>query len=77
MLEWLTPKQQLKIKGSIMDINNRFNEIISFFSPFNYEFLLGYRLVDIFPNYFVFNSLDRKSDSSVRSYLHNLENITL
>ena len=31
-----------------MDINNRFNEIISFFSPFNYEFLLGYRLVDIF-----------------------------
>jgi len=77
LLEWLTPKQQLKIKGSIIDINNRFNEIISFFSPFNYEFLLGYRLVDIFPNYFVFNSLDRKSDSSVRSYLHNLENITL
>ena len=71
------PKQQLKIKGPIIDIDNRFNEIISSFSSFNYEFLLGYRLVDIFPNYFVFHSLDRKSDSSVKSHLHNLKNITL
>ena len=77
LLEWLMPKQQLKIKGPIIDIDNRFNEIISSFSSFNYEFLLGYRLVDIFPNYFVFHSLDRKSDSSVKNHLHNLKNITL
>ena len=71
------PKQQLKIKGLITDIDNRFNEIIPSFSPFNYEFLLGYRLVDIFPNCFVFYSSDRKSDNSIKNHLHNLENATL
>jgi len=47
-LEWLMPKQQLKIKGPIMDIDNRFNKIIPSLSHFNYEFSLGNRLVDIF-----------------------------
>jgi len=46
-------KQQLKIKGPIIDIDNRFNKIIPSFSPFNYEFSLENRLVDIFPNCFV------------------------
>ena len=46
-------KQQLKIKGPIIDIDNIFNNIIPSFSPFNYEFSLENRLVDIFPNCFV------------------------
>jgi len=71
------PKQQLKIKDLITDIDNKFNEIIPSFSSFNYEFSLGNRLVDIFPNHFVFHSTKRKSDSSIKSHLCDLENITL
>jgi len=50
LLEWLMPKQKLNIKGSIMEIDNMFNKILSSFSPFNYKFLLENRLIDIFPS---------------------------
>ena len=77
LLEWLTPKQCMNIKGTIVDINNRFNEIVSSFSLFNHEFLPENRLIDIFPNYFSFYSLDRKSKDSIKSHLCNLENVFL
>ena len=77
LLEELMPKEHWNIQGPIVDINNRFNKIIPSFSLFNYEFLLGNRLIDIFPNQFSFHSLDRKSKNSVKSHLHNLENISL
>ena len=41
LLERLILKQCLKIKGPTVDIDNRFNKIISSFSPFDHEFLLG------------------------------------
>ena len=77
LLEELMPKQCQNIKDLIIDINNRFNEIIPFFSPFNHEFLLGNRLIDIFPNQFSFYSLDKKSKNSIKNHLYNLENISL
>ena len=77
LLEELIIKQDLNIKDPMVDIDNRFNEIISSFSPFNCEFLLGNRLIDIFPNQFSFHSLDRKSKNSIKSHLRNLENISL
>ena len=77
LLEELTPKQCLKIKDSMVDIDNRFNKIIPSFSPFDCKFLLGNRLIDIFPNRFSFYSLDRKSKNNVKSYLHSLESVSL
>ena len=77
LLEGLMPKQYQNIKGPIVDIDNRFNEIIPSFSSFNHEFLPGNRLIDLFPNQFSFHSLDRKSKNSVKSHLCNLENISL
>ena len=67
----------MNIKSTIVDIDNRFNEIIPSFSLFNYEFLLGNKLIDIFPNYFSFHSLDKKNKDSIKSHLCNLENISL
>ena len=76
-LEWLMPKQCSNIKGLIIDINNRFNEVLSLFSFFNCEFSPGNRLIDFFPKHFLFHSLNRNCESSIKSYLHKLENIIL
>ena len=58
-------------------MNNRFNKIFPSFFLFNCEFLLGNRLIDIFPNCFSFHFLNRKSENSIKNHLHNLNNITL
>ena len=71
------PKQCLKIKGPTVDIDNRFNKIISSFSLLDRKFLPGNRLIDIFPNTFSFHSLDKKSKNNIKSYLHNLKNVSL
>lgn len=77
LLESLMSRQQVTIKGPIVDMNNRFNENFLFFSPFNCEFSLGNRLIDIFPNHFSFHSLNRKSNHNVKSQLCKLDSITL
>lgn len=71
------PRQQTIIKSYIVNMDNRFNKVVSFFSPFYCEFSPGNRLIDIFPNYFLFYYLNRKSDHSIKSHLHNLNTITL
>jgi len=76
-LERLMPKQQLNIKGLIIDMKNRFNEIILSFSLFNHKFSLGNRLIDIFPNCFSFHPVNRKSKNNVKNHLCNLNSITL
>lgn len=44
---------------------------------YDHKFLLGNRLIDIFPNRFSFHSLDRKSKNNVKSHLHSLESVSL
>ena len=60
-----------------MNIDNMFNKILPSFSLFNCEFSPENRLIDIFPNCFSFHSLNRKSEDNIKSYLHDLENISL
>jgi len=60
-----------------VDMNNKFNKVFPFFSSFNYEFLLGNRLIDIFPNCFPFHSSNKKSKQDIKNYLQNLDNITI
>jgi len=59
-LEKLTPKQQLKVKGPIVDANNRLNGIFNSFNPFSSKFSLRNRLIDIFPSHFSFHLSNRK-----------------
>ena len=58
-------------------MDNRFNEVFLSFSPFNYEFSPGNKLIDVFSNYFSFHSLNKKSDHNVKSQLLKLNSITL
>ena len=75
-MENLSDKQKLKVKGPIVDANNRLNGIFRFFDPFNPEFSPGSRLVDLFSNCFFFWS-DRRSIDSRRSHLKNLDKVVL
>ena len=77
LLEWLTSRQQAIIKSSIVNMKNRFNEVFSFFSSFNYKFSPGNRLIDIFPNCFSFHTLNKKSNNNVKSHLLKLNDLTL
>jgi len=76
-LELLISRQCSNIKGLIVDIKNRFDEISPLFFPFNCEFLSGNRLIDIFPRHFSFHSLNKKCEKSIKSHLGKLKEITL
>ena len=76
LLERLTPRQWVNIKDLIINIDNRFNEIFPSFSPLNCEFSPGNRLIDIFPNHFLFYPINRKSEDSVKTHLYKLNDIT-
>jgi len=58
-------------------MDNRFNEIFPSFSPLNHKFLPDNRLIDIFPNHFLFHPVNRKSKSSVKTHLCKLDDTTL
>ena len=45
LLKNLTLKQQLNIKDSIIDVNNRLNGIFPFFNPFSSEFSFRTKLI--------------------------------
>ena len=62
-LKKLTSKQQLNVKGSIVDANNRLNKVFPFFISFNSGFLPGNRLINIYPSYFSFHSTDKYKES--------------
>ena len=76
-MENLTNKQKLKVKGPIVDANNRLNGIFRSFDPFNPEFSPGSRLVDLFSNRFSFFQSDRRSIDSRKSHLKNLGEVVL
>jgi len=58
-LDSLTPFQRAKIKGAVIDIDDRFNEIYPAFDSLNNEFSPGSRIVDIFTDCFLFTLLLR------------------
>jgi len=47
------------------------------FVPFSSEFSPRDRLINTFPSYFSFYSLNSKSKESLKTHLYNLDNITL
>ena len=74
----LTLKQQLKIKGPVVDMDNRFNEVFPSFDLFNREFALGHCLIDIFSNYcFSFHTSSKQDNKNLKAHIQFLDNITL
>ena len=77
LLERLISRQCNIIKSLIVYMDNRFNEVFLFFSPFNHKFSLGNRLINIFPSNFSFYPLNRKNNNNTKSHLFKLNNLTL
>ena len=74
-IEKLTSKQRLKVKGPIIDVNNRLNGVFNSFNPFNNKFSPRNRLIDMFPSWFSFYPSDRKSVEIQKSHLCKLNKI--
>ena len=71
----LMTKQHLKIKSSIMDINNCLNEIYHLFDSLNEEISSGFRLIDIFSDCFSFISVNWKDSKALVAHKNRLNNI--
>ena len=67
----MTPKQCLKIKGFIVDVDNHLNRIFPFFNSLNCEFSSSFRLIDNFSSHFSFY----QAKKSKTAYLCKLDNI--
>jgi len=65
------------IKGPVVDMDNRFNEVFSSFDPLNLEFALGYKIIDSFSSCFLFYFFNKYSDESLISCLYQLDEITI
>ena len=69
-LSLLIKYQHDMIKGLVVDIDNRFNEVFPFFDSLNPEFALRYRIIDFFSSYFLFYSFNKHSDESLILHSH-------
>ena len=74
-MEKLTPKQRLKIKGPIIDTNNRLNGIFNSFDSFNNKFSPGNKLTDLFSSCFSFYFSNRKYTEIRKTHLCKLNEI--
>ena len=74
-MSYLMLKQCLKIKSSIIDINNWLNKVFSFFDSLNKEPFSDFYLVNTFSNYFSFHSVNWKDSNILTTYCNRFENI--
>ena len=72
VLENIIFKQKIKIKSSIVDINNQLNRIFTSFDSLNFEFHLGYRLIDTFHSCIFFHNTNQSSNKSKKLIIKNL-----
>jgi len=73
----LTYCQRENIKNTIVDINNRFNEIFPSFDPLNKEFFPSSRLIDLFSSHFSFHSFNKCSNNNLEDISYRLDNIAI
>ena len=71
----LTVRQKTSVKGHIIDSNNKLNGVFPSFSPLNPEFILGSRIIDIFPDKFSFNLASKGKNASMCS--QQLDDMTI
>jgi len=61
LLDSLSPHQWEMIKGPVIDIDNRFNEVFPAFDLLHKEFSPGSHIIDIFPSCFSFHPFNKLS----------------
>jgi len=67
LLGSLSKHQRELIKGSVVDMDNRFNEVFPSFSPLNPEQTLGCRIIDSFSSHFLFNLFSKRGNDNLKS----------
>ena len=73
----LSKHQRELIKGSVVDMDNHFNEVFSFFNFLNPEFTLGCRIINNFSSHFLFNLFSKCYDNNLKSQIYQLDNMTI
>ena len=76
-LDLLTSYQREKIKGTVINMDDRFNKILPAFDPLSKEFSPGSRVIDIFSNHFSFHPFRKSSKDSFKSYLLLLSDLAI
>ena len=74
-LRCFTEQQKTKIKGHLIDANNRSYGVVSSSSPLHPEFSPGSRIIDTFSNRFSFNLSNKGKNDKNR--LHQLDSIVI
>jgi len=76
-LDFLSYHQRKIIKGPIIDMDNRFNEVFSLFDPLNKKFSSGSYIIDIFSSCFSFHHYNKCSNNTLIACSHQLNNIAI
>ena len=76
-LDLLSPCQQEIIKGSVVNMNNRFNEVFPAFDLLNKEFSPRSWIIDIFPSCFSFHPFNKWSKSDLISRSCQLNEVAI
>jgi len=76
-LNSLTRHQYSLIKGHLVDMDNRFNEVFPFFDPLNPEFKPGNRIINKFSNHFSFHLFSKSNDHLFKNRIQQLNNLTI
>jgi len=76
-LNMLTGNQCLKIKGPIINMDNRFNKVFPSFDPFNKKISPSHHLIDIFSNHFSFHILLKQDGNNLKAHIHLLNDIAI
>ena len=76
-LKRLISRQQLVLKGSIVDTNNRLNRVFPSFNSLYSEFSPGDRLMDIFASCISFHSTDKKNKENRKHIFVNSTQLSL
>ena len=76
-LSSLSKCQRELIKGPVIDMDNCFNEVFPSFDPLNPEFVLGCRIINIFPSCFLFNLFSKHNNDTLKFRICQLDNMTI
>ena len=76
-LDLLTKCQCEMLKGPIVNMNNRFNEVFPSFDLLNFEFSSSSRIINTYTSHFFFHPFSKQGKDSLLSCLHQLDNLAV
>ena len=77
LLNSLTRHQCRFIKGHLVDMDNKFNEVFPSFDFLNPEFKLDNRIIDSFTNHFLFHLFSKSNDYLFKNHIQQLNNLAI